>query len=197
MPEPSSKLFHVIIHGRVTYDSEKINNYLLSISQTFIMCGEDSNNQVQHYHIAMYKEKQTKPSHLKLSFNNLLQIKDVDEKKHTVCVKAHNEFQFLLGYVCKDKNVIYQKNVNNDAIESALKLRNEHIEYIDNIPLDKKYSIDQIADLFVSWLTHFQYGSPGLNHYNMFLRTIRGKLTFSNYQKINKEKLLEYAEIHI
>lgn len=174
------------------------------------------NDNCSHYIVSFEKEDEglhlqcgiqtSKPQHvhnLKTTFKralNKLGIKlTPDENKVAIKIKPHADWMYLVGYCLKEQTrpILHPPSYFNEELIREAKTRYESGEamYAGFKRQSNKLTIDQIADLIVTSYHHTYPLESSIHqeHINSYLRVISDHYSFSTYQKIKHESLLEYV----
>lgn len=181
---------------------KQIKNYKNIVS--YCISGEKGksvgNEKFNHYDLFIGLCKKQREDAIKRSLCDKLEIPK-DKRRNCKCYLIdEDKIAYYLGYCVKESR-IRRTNIEDKLINEGLEEYNRLGTIIEENWKEDKMNVDDVAKDYEEWLRtntsrngrveHIDIGM--CEHYwKIYKNTVKHKLPFSVFQKINKDKLFEY-----
>jgi len=172
---------------------EKAIVFIKNTTYPYVLGQELSKKGKQHFHVAL--QTPMRQDNLERALLGLFNIKKLEYPK-VLKIKKHPYWYTVINYTTKDND--YQTNISDSLIQS-LQMEGEAMR---PPPPPNKATVDDIADLFVQYYTdrieegnHILILDKQTQLIHEFMASIRDKISYSLYSRINHDKLIEYAKL--
>lgn len=162
----------------------------------------------KHAHIGYLAPKQKTTSNETKKF---VKCYEFNKKQHPKAIKhvSHDNWTMLIGYIAKEAPIEdirwegypekYILTCKQKYLESKQKTNN-----LEEIVKYKQHSVNEIAELFCKYYQeqrdkapHDRIGTDWYdNTYEEFFSTIKKHLLYTTFQRINQDKLIQFAKIN-
>lgn len=148
-----------------------------------------------HYQCIGVTKDLAYPHNIKQSLVRLSGFTDPDERKRAVCVKLHADEVYLLGYTSKEGQKIESTGFTEEDYERAQEALDSGVGKFNKFDnRADKFTLNQIAELFVESYLNTTTHLPISNYMEAYLTEVSPFISYQTYQKIKKDSFEEYLE---
>lgn len=154
-----------------------------------------------HAHIESFSQwsKPIRADKFKKKIVELYKLDDYFSKKNTkVCFNTiDSDPMYGYGYAMKENPKVFYTSLQSEYLDKCLQYWKDHQEQVNMLKKEvkKEYmTVDSLAKLYLAYLKTVKiYGTVVPCYFNNFHKQFSDEIPFSLYQKINQDKLCEWA----
>lgn len=196
---------HLVLSPKDLLPLPPITEWLKGNAKNYILSLEHGTNGHPHYDCYFELFKPKRSDSLKRSILRLYEIPKDEQKNVKICQNNIDPNPYYgYGYSLKEGNVML---TTFDSFQHAdfLEYYENACERVKEIQKDKRpkqFTLDDLAEECVTYISNYYENrqlkdEPTAWLITEYLKSIKQKLKFSVYQKINQEKLSEFISIKL
>lgn len=204
---PTSNYFHLVLSPKECPDPQPLKDWLKSKTVNHILSLEKGTTGHEHLECFYQLQKLARADHQKRAILSLYpNISTAERKNIKVCINTidpNPEYGF--GYSLKEGNVLsttFDEFQHADFLDYYSQNADKVSICLQKVKPESFLTIDQLAEGCVNFINDYFDGKPpGTSPVGWliteYLKSVKSRLSFSIFQKINKEKLEEFISIKL
>lgn len=181
------------------HEAFNIKSFMDKIAKHLFVVGKEQGSKGKiHYQIALTIENYKRSNFIR-DYIKPSMLKQFDISKHSkaLVINVHDDEKYLFGYCMKENN--YNTNLSPGLLEYCkLYYQNTKLESKKQFhTCNDKITNDQIAEGLIQHCLDNDFGLCDDGTYRKYMTTIRNKFKYSQFARLNKDKLLEYVNFHL
>jgi len=191
--------FHIVFRPRLESIPE-FNDFKIFISSyctSYIVSAEKGNSkgseEYNHFDAVVFLKKEVRNDSFKRTLCKKFNITGIEAKNVVVNILDNDRIDYYIGY-CMKEGIFSDTNFSVDQLEKG---KNKYESCPKLEPKKVKFAtVNEVAIEYNKWLWSFNEDvteSLANGYWNHFMGYFKKYMQFSTYQRINKEKLIEYV----